>query len=69
MTREIQAGSRTSDNAQLEAVTLLQYLLKSGWKIIMRPVTYRVVGFLKRAERDTNFTPLSLQCLSAEGLN
>jgi len=54
------------DNAQLEAVTLTQYVFKSGWEIIMTPVTYRVVGFLKRAEqedyfdRGTNFTPFSL---------
>jgi queuosine precursor transporter len=55
------------DNAQLEAVTLTQYVFKSGWEIIMTPVTYRVVGFLKRTEqedyfdRDTNFTPFSLK--------
>ena len=55
------------DTAQLEAVTLTQYMFKSGWEIIMTPVTYRVVGFLKRTEqedffdRGTNFTPFSLQ--------
>ncbi len=55
------------DNGQLMAVTLTQYLFKSGWEIIMTPVTYRVVGFLKRAEREdffdrgTNFTPFSLK--------
>ena len=55
------------DNRQLEAVTLTQYLFKSGWEIIMMPVTYRVVGFLKRVEREdffdrgTNFTPFSLK--------
>ena len=55
------------DTAQLEAVTLTQYVFKSGWEIIMTPVTYRVVGFLKRAEnedyydRDTDFTPFSLK--------
>ena len=44
-----------------------QYLLKSGWEIVMTPVTYRIVGFLKRAEqedyydRDTDFTPFSLR--------
>ncbi|MFO1401524.1 MAG: queuosine precursor transporter [Steroidobacteraceae bacterium] len=48
-------------------VTLAQYLLKSGWEVVMTPVTYRVVGFLKRAERedyydrDTDFTPFSLR--------
>ena len=46
---------------------MTQYVLKSGWEIVMTPVTYRVVGFLKRAEqedyydRDTNFTPFSLK--------
>jgi queuosine precursor transporter len=51
----------------LLAVMLTQYLLKSGWEIVMTPVTYRIVGFLKRAEqedfydRDTDFTPFSLK--------
>jgi hypothetical protein len=42
------------------------YLLKVGWETLMTPVTYRIVGFLKRAEnedyydRDTDFTPFSL---------
>jgi hypothetical protein len=54
------------DTATLEGALLTQYVLKSGWEIVMTPVTYRVVGFLKRAEqedyydRDTNFTPFSL---------
>ena len=55
------------DTGMLESVMLTQYLLKSGWEIVMTPLTYRVVGFLKRAEhedyydRDTNFTPFSLK--------
>ena len=50
----------------LEVMTT-QYVLKSGWEIVMTPVTYRVVGFLKRTEhedyydRDTDFTPFSLK--------
>ena len=54
------------DTRLLEGVMLTQYLLKSGWEIVMTPVTYRIVGFLKRAEhedfydRGTNFTPFSL---------
>jgi hypothetical protein len=46
---------------------LTQYVLKSGWEILATPLTYWVVGFLKRAEhedyydRDTNFTPFSLR--------
>jgi uncharacterized integral membrane protein (TIGR00697 family) len=48
-------------------VTLAQYVLKTGWEVVMTPVTYRLVGFLKRAEnedyydRDTNFTPFSVK--------
>ena len=55
------------DTRLLEGVMLTQYLLKSGWEIVMTPVTYRIVGFLKRAEhedfydRGTNFTPFSLK--------
>jgi hypothetical protein len=55
------------DNRLLLAVMLTQYLLKSGWEIVMTPVTYRIVGFLKRAEQEdyydraTNFTPFSLK--------
>jgi uncharacterized integral membrane protein (TIGR00697 family) len=42
------------------------YLIKVGWEVVATPVTYRVVGALKRAEnedyfdRDTDFTPFSL---------
>ena len=52
--------------AQVLAVGATQYVLKSGWEIVMTPVTYRIVGFLKRSEqedyfdRDTDFTPFSL---------
>jgi len=55
------------DTALLGSVMLTQYLFKSCWEIIMTPLTYRVVGFLKRAEhedyfdRTTNFTPFSLK--------
>lgn len=51
----------------LVTVMLTQYVLKTGWEVLMTPVTYRIVGFLKRAEnedyydRDTNFTPFSLK--------
>ncbi|PYQ24084.1 MAG: hypothetical protein DMF79_02510 [Acidobacteria bacterium] len=52
---------------QVLAVLMGNYLLKVGWEVVMTPFTYRVVTFLKRAEsedyfdRDTNFTPFSLQ--------
>jgi uncharacterized integral membrane protein (TIGR00697 family) len=55
------------DSQRLLEVMLTQYLLKSGWEVIMTPMTYRVVRFLKRAEqedfygRHTNFTPFSLK--------
>jgi uncharacterized integral membrane protein (TIGR00697 family) len=48
-------------------VALIQYLLKSGWEVLMTPVTYKVVAALKRAEhedyydRNTDFTPFSLK--------
>ena len=48
-------------------VTIIQYLFKTGWEVVMTPVTYRIVNFLKRAEGedyydvDTKFTPFSLK--------
>ncbi|MCW5889068.1 MAG: queuosine precursor transporter [bacterium] len=48
-------------------VMIANYFLKSGWEVVMTPVTYRVVGFLKRAEhedfydRDTDFNPFTLK--------
>ncbi|MBS0364255.1 MAG: queuosine precursor transporter [Proteobacteria bacterium] len=52
---------------ELLQVATTQYVLKSGWEVLATPLTYRIVGFLKRAERedyydhDTNFTPFSLK--------
>ena len=51
---------------QVVEVMLSNYLIKVGWEAVMTPFTYRIVGFLKRAEgedyydRDTDFTPFSL---------
>jgi uncharacterized integral membrane protein (TIGR00697 family) len=48
-------------------VLMSNYALKVLWEAVMTPVTYRIVGFLKRAEaedyydRDTDFTPFSLR--------
>jgi uncharacterized integral membrane protein (TIGR00697 family) len=48
-------------------VMMANYVLKVLWEVVMTPFTYRIVNFLKRAEhedyfdRDTNFTPFSLQ--------
>jgi uncharacterized integral membrane protein (TIGR00697 family) len=52
---------------QLIGVMVTQYVLKSAWEVIMTPATYKLVGFLKRAEqedyydRGTDFTPFSLK--------
>ena len=59
------AGLWTTD--QLLTVMTTQYVLKSLWEVVMTPVTYKLVGFLKRAEQEdhfdraTNFTPFSLE--------
>lgn len=60
------AFSGTLTTAELLTVTTTQYVLKSGWEILMTPVTYRIVAFLKRSEqedyfdRDTDFTPFAI---------
>jgi uncharacterized integral membrane protein (TIGR00697 family) len=59
------AGLWSTD--KLLAIMLTQYVLKSGWEIVATPLTYKIVGFLKRAEhedyydRDTRFTPFTLE--------
>ena len=51
----------------LQGLLFTQYFLKSGWEILVAPMTYRVVAFLKRVENEdyydigTNFTPFSLE--------
>mgnify|MGYP000548304412 CR=1 FL=1 len=56
----------TWPNEQILAVALAQYAFKTSWEILMTPVTYRIVGFLKRAEQEdyfdrrTNFNPFRL---------
>ena len=53
--------------ADVIKIAIAQYVLKTSWEIVMTPVTYKVVGFLKRAEnedyydRNTNFTPFTLK--------
>jgi len=48
-------------------VMISNYLIKVIWEVLMTPLTYKIVGFLKRAENedyydtDTNFTPFSLK--------
>jgi hypothetical protein len=52
---------------QVLQVMVTNYALKVGWEAVMTPFTYRIVNTLKRTEhedyfdRDTNFTPFSLQ--------
>jgi uncharacterized integral membrane protein (TIGR00697 family) len=49
----------------LAEVMLSQFILKVSWEVILTPVTYAIVGFLKRAEGidvfdgHTDFTPFS----------
>ena len=56
----------TWSNELLVQVLVANYCLKVAWVALATPVTYRVVGALKRAERedyydrDTDFTPFSL---------
>ena len=51
--------------SQVVTVLVTNWALKVGWEIVLTPVTYAVVGFLKRREgvdvfdRDTDFTPFS----------
>ncbi len=48
-------------------VMLMNYLIKVTWEVVATPLTYAVVGYLKKAEnedyydRGTNFTPFSLR--------
>lgn len=55
------------DTSTLIKVSIFNWLFKVGIEVIFTPVTYVVVGALKKAEgedyfdRDTNFTPFSLK--------
>ena len=55
------------NNSLVFQVMVTNYLLKTGWEIVVTPFTYIAVNFLKRAEnedyydRDTDFTPFSLK--------
>lgn len=54
-------------NQQLITVIVAQYFLKTGWEVVMTPVTYKVVNFLKRKEKEdyfdrgTDFNPFRLK--------
>ena len=48
-------------------VMVSNYVIKVVWETIVTPITYKVVGFLKREEQEdyfdyeTNFTPFSIE--------
>ena len=54
-------------NDKLPAIMLAQFVLKVAVEILFTPVTYKIVGVLKRVEnedvydRNTNFTPFSVK--------
>jgi len=51
----------------LMKIVVAQYILKTSWEIVMTPVTYKVVAYLKRAEnedyydRNTDFSPFHIK--------
>ncbi len=58
------------ENRLVLTVMVSNYIIKVLWEAIVTPFTYRVVGFLKRAEQedyydiDTDFTPFSIEPIS-----
>ncbi len=57
----------TWNNKLLITVMMTNYVLKVLVEVVMTPVTYKIVGALKRVEhedyydRGTNFTPFSIE--------
>lgn len=57
----------TWSNELIISVMIGNYILKVLWEALATPFTYKIVGFLKRAEqedfydRDTDFNPFSLE--------
>ena len=60
-------GSGIMPDAIIPTLMLTQFITKVGVEIVFTPLTYKIVGALKRAEqedfydRSTNFTPFSLK--------
>jgi uncharacterized integral membrane protein (TIGR00697 family) len=60
-------GTGIIPNDKLPLVMLAQFVAKVGVEVLFTPVTYAIVGWLKRAEnedfydRDTKFTPFTLK--------
>lgn len=54
------------DNAVLLTVMFSNFLIKVSWEAVLTPVTYRIVGALKKAEdveifdKNTNFSPFKI---------
>ena len=55
------------ENHLVLTVMVSNYAIKVLWEAVVTPLTYQVVGFLKRAEQedfydvDTDFTPFSIE--------
>ena len=53
--------------SEIIQVALAQYVLKTLWEVLATPMTYAVVGFLKKKENEdyydthTNFTPFKIK--------
>lgn len=60
-------GSGIIPNDKLPLVMLAQFITKVGVEVLLTPVTYKIVGALKKAEnedyydRNTKFTPFTLR--------
>ena len=60
-------GAGIIPDDKLPQVMLAQFLIKVGVEVVFTPITYKVVGALKRAEREdyydrnTDFSPFSLK--------
>jgi uncharacterized integral membrane protein (TIGR00697 family) len=60
-------GAGVIPNEQLPMIMLAQFIGKVGVEVVFTPVTYKIVGFLKRVEhedyydRRTNFNPFALK--------
>ena len=60
-------GSGLIPDEMLPRIMLVQFLTKVGVEVVFTPVTYKIVGWLKRVEhedyydRDTDFNPFTLK--------
>ena len=59
-------GGNIIANEALPALMLAQFVMKVGVEVVFTPVTYKIVGALKKAEnedyydRNTDFSPFRL---------